>query len=102
MLHQRCLQLFNQRQQLGLCLLKWTPREVTGQLMQIAKHRGKLLVFVLQAIDMLCGELSLLQPLQRPQCTQSVNDDHHVNGLLHNGANKRRQVTERSHCHGQQ
>ncbi|MNR13840.1 hypothetical protein D3C85_1302700 [compost metagenome] len=59
-------------------------------------------MFILQAIDMLCGKLLFPQRPQWPQCPQGVKDDHHVDALLHHSADQRRQVTEGRHRHGQQ
>ncbi|MNG30695.1 hypothetical protein D3C84_1163590 [compost metagenome] len=57
-------------------------------------------MFILQAIDMLPGKL-MAQTSRRHQCTQGIDNDHHIDALLRNGADKRWQVTEGSHNHGQ-
>ncbi|MNL82130.1 hypothetical protein D3C87_2094380 [compost metagenome] len=68
--------------------------------MQVIAHCGELIVFILQAIDMLPGKL-MAQTSRRHQCTQGIDNDHHIDALLRNGADKRWQVTEGSHNHGQ-
>ncbi|MNO66048.1 hypothetical protein D3C76_568290 [compost metagenome] len=59
-------------------------------------------MLVLQVIDLLRCQPLLAHSAQWPQCTQGVDDDRHINALLHNSTDKRRQITQGRHHHGQQ
>ena len=59
-------------------------------------------MFVLQSINVLAGQSSQAQSCRRPQRTQRINDDEHVDDFLNHGAGERRQETEGGHRHGQQ